>query len=99
MLESTREYAAEKMKEAGEVDQKRRLGEYLRGYYAGATEAWPTTPTRDWIARHSSELDNLRASVEWAFGTEGEELLGLDLVGHSMRLLFEMALSRSLSGR
>ena len=45
-----------------------------------------------WIESYSPELDNLRASLEWAFGDEGDPSIGLDLVGFSMRLLFERSL-------
>ena len=92
LLESTRQYAAEKLTEAGETGWQRRLAEYLVAYYARAVEEWPTAPTRAWIETYSTELDNLRASLEWAFGHEGDVSIGLDLVGYSMRLLFEICL-------
>ena len=37
-------------------------------------------------------MDNLRAAVEWVLAPGGDAVLALDLIGHSMRLLFELAL-------
>ena len=92
LLESTRQYAAEKLKDAGETGRHRLLAQYLVAHYGKSVEEWPTAPTNAWIENYSPELDNLRASFEWAFGNEGDSSLGLDLVGFSMRLLFEVAL-------
>ena len=62
----------------------------LLAFYAKAGEVWPTAPTDVWLQTYAPELDNLRAAVEWAFGPEGDVPLGLDLVGYSMRLLWEL---------
>ena len=72
LLESTRQYAAEKLKDAGETGWHRRLAQYLVTYYGKSVEEWPTAPTNAWIENYSPELDNLRASFEWAFGNEGD---------------------------
>ena len=92
LLETTRQYASEKLKDAGETGTHRKLAQYLVSYYRRSTEEWPTAPTTAWIESYSPELDNLRASLEWAFGGEGDPAIGLELVGFSMRLLFERSL-------
>ncbi len=65
-------------------------------FYAKAAETWPTTATDRWLQTYGPELDNLRAAVEWALAPGGGDAgLGLDLIGHSMRLRFELACSLS----
>ena len=90
LLELTRQYAGERLVECGEGDWHRRLAEHLLAFYAKAGEVWPTAPTDAWLQTYAPELDNLRATVEWAFGPDGDVPLGLDLVGCSMRLLWEL---------
>ena len=96
---STRQYAAEKLVECGEGGWQRRLAEYLVAFYAKADGGVADYPyrrlARDLRARTGQSA---RAAVEWAFGSDGDVPLGLDLVGYSMRLLFELSLFPELSG-
>lgn len=93
-LETTRQYAFEQLRASGERGRRRRLSEYLADLFAKATETWPTTSTINWLARFEPELDNLRAALEWAFGPDGDEGLGVELAGHSMRIWDELSLLR-----
>jgi predicted ATPase/class 3 adenylate cyclase len=92
LLETTRQYALEKLRESGERGRRRSLAEYLSGLYAMAEETWPTTPTETWVQTYAPELDNVRASLKWAFGPDGDVGLGLDLAGRSLRLMQELSL-------
>jgi predicted ATPase/class 3 adenylate cyclase len=92
LLETTRQYAFEKLRESGERGRRRRLAEYLIKLYAEAEETWPTTPTETWVQTYAPELDNLRTSLELAFGPEGDVGLGLELTGRSLRLMQELSL-------
>jgi predicted ATPase/class 3 adenylate cyclase len=92
LLETTRQYAFEKLRESGERGRRRRLAEYLIGLYAEAEETWPTTPTEAWVEAYAPELDNLRTTLEWAFGPEGDVGLGLELTSRSLRLMQELSL-------
>src|SRR5262249_21795109 len=70
----------------------RRHAEHFAAAMAKATAAWETTPTPQWIARHGADIDNLRGALEWAFGTDGDVAVGLELVGHSHVLWAELGL-------
>ncbi len=91
-LETVRQYAFHKLQESGERGRRRRLAEYLIRFYAEAGAAWPTTATETWLVRNEPELDNLRASLDWAFGPQGDAGLGVELVGHSVRIWDELSL-------
>jgi len=60
--------------------------------FAQATAAWETTATQKWLALYERDIDNLRGALEWAFGSDGDVALGLNLVGHSHVLWAELGL-------
>jgi predicted ATPase/DNA-binding winged helix-turn-helix (wHTH) protein len=93
LLETTREYALEKLAEAGELSLRARHAWHFVGRFAEATEAWETTATDAWLARYAADVDNLRAAVDWAFGPDGDVAVGLDLVGFSHALAAELGLT------
>jgi hypothetical protein len=90
LLESTRYYASEKLTDAPRV--RRRHAEHFAARLARATAEWETTPTRQWMAGYASDIDNLRGALEWAFGTDGDVTVGLELVAHSHLLWAELGL-------
>jgi hypothetical protein len=90
LLESTRYYAVEKL--ADDQATRRRCAEHFATRFGQATAEWETTPTQQWIARYEADVDNLRGSLEWAFGPDGDVAVGLDLVGHSHVLWAELGL-------
>ena len=91
-LETTRQYAAEKLRASRERDLRRRLADTLIRRFAEASASWPSTATETWLAHHEPDLDNLRASLEWCFGPGGDAALGVELTSHSMRIWDELAL-------
>jgi predicted ATPase/class 3 adenylate cyclase len=82
MLETIREYAAERLEDSAEAEEMRdRHAEY---YLALAEEAEPAllasqTPTQ-WLDRLESEHDNLRVSLDW-LEASGRGELALRLAG------------------
>jgi hypothetical protein len=92
LLETTRQYSNEKLRESGERGRRRRLAEYLVGFFADAEAQWSTTSTGAWLQRCEPELDNLRAALEWAFGQRGDADLGIVLAGYGIRLWNELSL-------
>ncbi len=92
LLESTRQYAREKLEESGAYDAVARahaaaflaLAERLETEYA-------TTSNSDWFAQVEPEVENWRAAVEWALTGEGDVLLGQRLavaLGREWAFLF-----------
>ncbi|WP_156342819.1 BTAD domain-containing putative transcriptional regulator [Devosia sp. A16] len=94
LLETTRRYGLDKQDELGEPGRQRQLAHYLIDRFTEAGESWPTTPTLTWLGRYEPELDNVRASLEWAFGPAGEAGLGVELATLSLRLWDELSLFR-----
>jgi len=82
LLESTRQYAQEKLQACSEFEAVSRahalayvrLGEYLE-------TAWDTTPDRSWFARAEPELENWWAAMEWALSSREHVALGQRLAG------------------
>ncbi|SDR43468.1 transcriptional regulator, LuxR family [Rhizobiales bacterium GAS113] len=91
-LQTTRQYGAEKLRESGERGLRRHLAEYMIRLFAEASAAWPTMATESWLAKYEPDLDNLRASLDWAFGPQGDAGLGVELTSHSLRVWDELSL-------
>lgn len=71
LLESTREYALEKLLERGELESTRRshVKKYVELAEQLECERY-TTPDRAWVPRVRAELDNFRAALDWSLGTQ-----------------------------
>jgi predicted ATPase/DNA-binding winged helix-turn-helix (wHTH) protein len=93
LLETTREYALEKLGQADESSLRARHARHFVARFAEATEAWETTATDRWLARYAADVDNLRAAVGWAFGADGDIATGLELVGFSHAIAAELGLT------
>jgi predicted ATPase/DNA-binding winged helix-turn-helix (wHTH) protein len=67
MHDTTRAYAFEKLTESGELQEfSRRHAEYYRGLLERIEDEWETRPT------HLTDVDNVRAALEWCFGVNGD---------------------------
>jgi len=87
MLETIREYAAERLAESGEAEELRRR--HAEHFLALAEEAEPHLPAyrREFLDRLDSEHDNLRAALDW-LEASGETQLALQLTGALARFWF-----------
>jgi predicted ATPase len=75
LLESIRQFAAERLGESGDADSLRRA--HARYYVSFAETAVPALCGRDeivWVSRIDRELDNLRAALDWAIDTRDPDL-------------------------
>ncbi|MDQ6825059.1 MAG: tetratricopeptide repeat protein [Candidatus Eremiobacteraeota bacterium] len=82
LLESTREYAIEKLTESGERDQfLRSHAHYFLTQAREADESWPTTPRAAWLSKVRSELDNFRAALDWTLIKKKDGAAGAALAG------------------
>jgi non-specific serine/threonine protein kinase len=87
LLESTRQYAREKLERSGEFAN-------VASAHAGAflelaeqlERAYQTTPDSEWFARAAMELENWRAVFEWALGSRQNVLIGQRLAGALRRV-------------
>ena len=79
MLETLREYALERLREAGEAAARRAHGSYYLGLAEAAEVGLRGPEQARWLARLETERDNLRAALRWALAADAE--LALRLAG------------------
>jgi len=97
LLETIRQYAREKLVEAGggEAVRGRHLAYFLK--LAGQTEPELTGPNQvAWLKRLDDELDNLRVALAWAVETDAEA--GLQIAATPWRFWEARGLVREQSG-
>ncbi|HEX3368283.1 MAG TPA: adenylate/guanylate cyclase domain-containing protein [Candidatus Cybelea sp.] len=74
LLEPIRDYARQRLTEAGEApDAKRRHSNAFARLAHAAYEEWDTAPSPDWLARVEHDLSNFRVAIRWPLG-EGSDL-------------------------
>jgi predicted ATPase len=77
LLESTREYAWDKLQSAGERDETlERHARIYANFTEQLAERYESLPPRAWSAQAEAEIENLRAALSWAFSQEGDVLVG-----------------------
>jgi predicted ATPase len=95
LLDTTRAYARDKLAAAGETqDIARRHAQHcLQTLQAARRELDSSTPA-DWLARYAPWVGEVRAALDWAFATPGEERLGVELALATAPLWDRMMLVR-----
>jgi predicted ATPase len=75
-LESTREYANEKLADAGEQDTvANRHASLFAEFIESLDKQYEKLPTDVWLARGEAEIENLRGALLWSF-FNGDRLVG-----------------------
>jgi predicted ATPase len=88
LLESTRQFAVEKLDEAGErADVAARHGRYFAGLAQRAGETYWQGDSDRWTAQVRRDLENHRAAFEWGLGDGGDAAAAVTIVG-SLRWLW-----------
>jgi predicted ATPase/DNA-binding winged helix-turn-helix (wHTH) protein len=93
LLETTRAYAWQKLRESGE-DQKiarRHCEQLTEALEVFGAQIW-ARPSPDSIDFFASNLSNLRAALDWCFSDPGGTALGARLSGASASLFFQAGL-------
>jgi predicted ATPase/class 3 adenylate cyclase len=91
LLESTRQYGAEKLAESGEHEAVRaRHGEAYAIVAERIVEDYDTVAHGLWVARVEGEIENVRAALTWAFEGDRADPAGLRIAGtlHRTMALF-----------
>jgi hypothetical protein len=97
LLESVREYAAEKLGLDPESDElHRRHTEYYLRFAVAAKKVFFTTPSKLWLLKTQPELENFRAALHWSLGLEKDVKLGAALAGALVVFLTQVSPSESL---
>ncbi len=100
LLETTRAYAVEKLAEVGEIEGTNvAMRSTSATVFERSPDDWWRLSDRDWRIRYYPELDNVRAALDWAFGSGGDLAIGLSLSAGSTPLWTEAGLSREGSQR
>ena len=82
LLESTRAYALEKLASKGERERlARRHGEYFSRQLQASQDIYDAGSTASWLARVEPDIDNYRATLEWALTDGHDVLLGSTMAG------------------
>lgn len=81
LLEPIREYAFEKLNEAGELQEVSRLHAHtLASLARAAYEEWERGPGADWLARLEKDLPNFRLALRWSQEEANDPRLGAQIV-------------------
>jgi predicted ATPase/class 3 adenylate cyclase len=92
LLESTRQYALEKLAEAGETASLHRAhAQHMIAVFGEARHCYPDTDAVAWTAIVEPELENLQAALAWAFGDAGDDGIAVALAAR-LRPLGSLAL-------
>ena len=100
LLDTTRLYGLEKLQQRNEFQQARRAhARYFRDFFAPAEADCETLAPSDWLAMYASQLDNVRAALDWANPSEGGEDIGVALTIAAVPLWVQLSLMGECRGR
>jgi len=93
LLDTTRVYALEKLRGGGEYrEAARHHAEYYRNFFSHAETESEVKPQIEWLATYGRHIDSVRASLDWAFSTEGESQIGVALTAAAVTLWVQLSL-------
>ena len=93
LLDTTRVYALEKLNDSGEyAEVARRHAGFYRGFFTDAEAQSELSPQADWLAVYGRHIDNVRASLDWAFSPDGDAQTGAALTAAAVSLWVQMSL-------
>ncbi|RZN35204.1 transcriptional regulator [Bradyrhizobium sp. Leo121] len=93
LLDTTRAYALEKLHGSGEYfDAARRHAQYYRVFFANAEAESELKPQAEWLAIYGRHIDNVRASLDWAFSPSGDAQTGVALTAAAVPLWVQLSL-------
>jgi predicted ATPase/DNA-binding winged helix-turn-helix (wHTH) protein len=80
LLELTRAYTLQKLRESGEYERVARLlAESVREAFVRSGAGAVQRSKSEWFAQYGRQIDNVRAALEWAFLDNGDTALGVAL--------------------
>lgn len=93
LLEPIREYAAQKLAEAGELQEI--MGRHAAAFAAVARAAYDeydTDPAPDWLARMERDLANFRAALRWSVEEANDRAVGARIAAGTTPVFIRLAL-------
>ncbi len=93
LLDSTRRYGARRLAAQG-LDTRchRAHAERMLHVFEQSGTEWGWRERGDWSRSYVTRLADLRSALLWAFGEDGDALLGIELTAASLPLWFESSL-------
>jgi predicted ATPase/DNA-binding winged helix-turn-helix (wHTH) protein len=92
-LDSTRHYAAEKRRtDSADALILKYHAQRILDLFKRSEDEWHWLETVDWTIRYVSRLADLRAALAWAFGADGDIVLGIKLTVAAIPLWSETAI-------
>ncbi len=92
LLDTTREYAAEKLSESGEDNTAARSHALHYANYFSADLSALSAFDGHGLAADSPHTGNVRAALEWSFTEDGDTAIGIDLASRSASLFVSLSL-------
>jgi predicted ATPase/DNA-binding winged helix-turn-helix (wHTH) protein len=93
LLDTTRAYALEKLHAGGEfAETAQRLARYCLAALERSEADSGLMLQPDWLAAYAHLIDNVRASLDWAFGPQGDPDLGIALTTAALPLWVQLSL-------
>ena len=87
LLESSRSYALTRLDANGERHQAQvSHANHIVTVLERAEDEWRWRVTEDWIAHYGPRVDDLRRAIAWAFGANGDSMIGIRLTAASIPL-------------
>ena len=93
LLQSIRDYARERLDEAGEAQTvAARHAVFFAEVARAAYASWDLAPPPQWLDELQPELDNVRAALTWALADRRDVQLGTHLAGDAMPIFARLTL-------
>jgi predicted ATPase len=100
LLDSTRRYAAERRRADPACGQAlRRHAQRVLALFEQSEEEWNWREPADWTQRYLGRIADLRAALSWAFGADGDPVLGIRLTVAAITLWSETSILSEAQAR
>ncbi|HEX2554298.1 MAG TPA: winged helix-turn-helix domain-containing protein [Microvirga sp.] len=94
LLDTMRAYAGERQAAENDAPElARRHATHVCALFEAAATEWEERPSPGWLSRHLRFLEDLRAALDWAFGREGDPVLGVALAIAAVPLWAQLSLA------
>jgi predicted ATPase/DNA-binding winged helix-turn-helix (wHTH) protein len=100
LLESTRIYGLDKMRKSDELQRIRGVhAQYFRDLFAPAEADCETLASSTWLATYASQVDNVRAALDWAGSADGDPDVLVALTVSAIPLWVDLSLMSECRAR
>ncbi|UAL10201.1 winged helix-turn-helix domain-containing protein [Caulobacter segnis] len=100
LLETTRDYAAAKLRASGEWSAVMRAQAlHLAEVMDAAEDDWSALPPDRWRDRYAYRIDDVRATLDWALEEGHDPEVGIRLNAAALPFAFQLVLSDEFQGR